>query len=648
MSISAVFQEVGGVEQVILEYASGERFISGPFDAIQHHEKGTVLYAENSDNYRHTIALFLREEGYNVLEARSAAEAVAIVRELGGKGIPHLLLSDIVMPESEEGLAYLNALHPPVFPSLVPITKPDANGLLIVTYLICSNITIPKIMLTSEIALADYQRFRHQFDAIDMTSFPKANANNGYRVGLCTQVDYAIRNAHTTKEELRNGVANISTHLASYRSQETYGRETDFDTAIAGIILHLGELEKHFRDSRDYFGTDASTVDSLLSETQALGAEVRSLFSQRDRDLHDISNKYIYFIHRLEELEQYREQFETSPKAPESRAFFESNPFAIIEEHVTRANHLLSLMKNPLSGYRDEHVLKEVIAAIQQEFEASFRAEGVVFFVDYEDVLGHIPVNDAYKETLTQIVRNALDATPRGGKVEIGVTGDLMCLTTHVVDTGSGISPDVLSYIWNEGCTTKPGHWGTGLQRVRDLARTYRFSVDVETTGPEGTSFIIQYPLTKRYNLPDKIIRRMCLICVDDDSSFRKVFSEASQRGIFVLPEIESEAISVGGLEELQEKVTGEKWQSLTDNDYVLILLDYRLGESPDTQKSKEVVAYFESLGLPAHSQIVLYSGYPYHLEWNRRYPEVERGDVFNLSQGFIRSLLSEHNRNYK
>jgi CheY-like chemotaxis protein len=60
----------------------------------------TVLIAEDEFIIRLTIAEFLREEGYEVIEAANADEALDILRS----GIPiDLLFSDVRMPGSMDG-----------------------------------------------------------------------------------------------------------------------------------------------------------------------------------------------------------------------------------------------------------------------------------------------------------------------------------------------------------------------------------------------------------------------------------------------------------------------------------------------------------------------------------------------------------------
>lgn len=72
----------------IRESAVGKEIPSG---------RETILAVEDEDNVRKLTVQILKGQGYSVLEASHAEEAMKVVREQTGNGI-HLLLTDVVMP----------------------------------------------------------------------------------------------------------------------------------------------------------------------------------------------------------------------------------------------------------------------------------------------------------------------------------------------------------------------------------------------------------------------------------------------------------------------------------------------------------------------------------------------------------------------
>src|SRR6478752_5991546 len=117
-----------------------------------------------------------------------------------------------------------------------------------------------------------------------------------------------------------------------------------------------------------------------------------------------------------------------------------------------------------------------------------------------EDGVWPITVDPTELETaLVNLVINARDAMPRGGKVTVeagnafvddGVRkGDHVAI--RVKDTGTGIPPDILAKIFDPFFTTKPIGKGTGLglSQVHGFAHQAGGTVAVESELGKGTAF---------------------------------------------------------------------------------------------------------------------------------------------------------------
>jgi two-component system KDP operon response regulator KdpE len=69
-------------------------------------ENLTILVAEDHDNSREFLRVFLEGEGFNVIEAENGAEAVNLARQ----ECPDLILTDLHMPELD-GVAAINQIR---------------------------------------------------------------------------------------------------------------------------------------------------------------------------------------------------------------------------------------------------------------------------------------------------------------------------------------------------------------------------------------------------------------------------------------------------------------------------------------------------------------------------------------------------------
>jgi len=118
------------------------------------------------------------------------------------------------------------------------------------------------------------------------------------------------------------------------------------------------------------------------------------------------------------------------------------------------------------------------------------------------------------QQMIMNLALNARDAMPRGGSLRIGLeeikvqpgespllpemaAGDWVRLT--VVDTGTGIAPDVLPHIFDPFFTTKgPGEGsGLGLAQVEGIVGQHGGRIGVTTEVGKGTTFTIYLPLLK-------------------------------------------------------------------------------------------------------------------------------------------------------
>lgn len=101
----------------------------------------------------------------------------------------------------------------------------------------------------------------------------------------------------------------------------------------------------------------------------------------------------------------------------------------------------------------------------------------------------------------TNLIDNAVDAMPDGGKIEIKTELDQRSdgssfVYTHVIDNGEGISPEIKSKIFDPFFTTKAMGAGTGLglDIVQGIIKHHRGSIKVESE-PGRTEFIVCLPI---------------------------------------------------------------------------------------------------------------------------------------------------------
>ena len=175
----------------------------------------------------------------------------------------------------------------------------------------------------------------------------------------------------------------------------------------------------------------------------------------------------------------------------------------IIDEQVQRvAATVRSLLERarPRSD-RQSVRIDAVMARIGDAMRARLATSGVRLNISLERPLGSIAADEAQLElALLNLVTNALDAMPNGGTLTLAAANRGDHVRIDVIDTGSGIDPDVLPRIFEPWVTTKPAGRGTGLglSITRDLVASLGGTINVSTSAGQGSTFTIELPATER------------------------------------------------------------------------------------------------------------------------------------------------------
>jgi signal transduction histidine kinase/CheY-like chemotaxis protein len=153
------------------------------------------------------------------------------------------------------------------------------------------------------------------------------------------------------------------------------------------------------------------------------------------------------------------------------------------------------------------------------------------------------------REVLVNMVFNAIDAMPEGGKLSLTtrIAGDSVII--KVVDTGVGMYPEVRSKIFDPFFTTKgKAGLGLGLAVSFGIIRRHGGNIEVESQYGKGTEFRITLPVAKMGQkrvkqveeveivatavthtappLPSTERARTRLLVVDDEDFVRELLSE--------------------------------------------------------------------------------------------------------------------------
>ena len=132
-----------------------------------------------------------------------------------------------------------------------------------------------------------------------------------------------------------------------------------------------------------------------------------------------------------------------------------------------------------------------------QEAELSDRKLEVKVEVsdDLPTILGD---SDQIKQVFFNLVKNAMEAMQPNGSLRIIARRDDDYVYLQFVDTGSGISEENLSKVFQAYYTTKKGGHGLGMMIVERIMRAHGGHINIESRKGAGTAITLQFPQQHR------------------------------------------------------------------------------------------------------------------------------------------------------
>jgi len=153
-------------------------------------------------------------------------------------------------------------------------------------------------------------------------------------------------------------------------------------------------------------------------------------------------------------------------------------------------------VNHQLVSIRDlvDHSLESLVVKADVKIEVADRTTNPDAMLD----------NEQMTQVLTNLIKNAMDAMPQGGSVNILLEDTLGDVMITVKDTGTGIKEEDKAKIFEPFFTTKGiGHGtGLGLATAYGIVKMHKGQITVESNtdaskGPTGTSFRIILPRKK-------------------------------------------------------------------------------------------------------------------------------------------------------
>jgi signal transduction histidine kinase/CheY-like chemotaxis protein len=147
--------------------------------------------------------------------------------------------------------------------------------------------------------------------------------------------------------------------------------------------------------------------------------------------------------------------------------------------------------------------LASVVTAATDTLRPTAEAKGVSLQAHLDPQAGQVSGDqDRLQQVVWNLVSNAVKFTPKGGRVEVRVEGTGSSVEIAVNDTGQGISPEFMPYLFDrfrqadKSSGRRHAGLGLGLAIVRQLVELHGGSIRAESAGVgQGATFTVSLPI---------------------------------------------------------------------------------------------------------------------------------------------------------
>jgi PAS domain S-box-containing protein len=141
--------------------------------------------------------------------------------------------------------------------------------------------------------------------------------------------------------------------------------------------------------------------------------------------------------------------------------------------------------------------IKELIQESVQPYLPKMEERKIELVIHVEELILQLDKN-LIDRVFSILMENALDALSEGGAISIGSKRTDSQLTISFSDTGAGISPKDLAFIFNPFFSTKPDGAGIDLGIVKRVMEAHGGKVEVSSEQQRGANFFLEFPLERR------------------------------------------------------------------------------------------------------------------------------------------------------
>jgi PAS domain S-box-containing protein len=265
------------------------------------------------------------------------------------------------------------------------------------------------------------------------------------------------------------------------------------DISLSASILHNDKGEELaaigiFKDLREMI-----SVKRKLKETQDQLVQAEKLAAMgrlTSQIAHELNNPLYGIMNTLELLKT------EIPDTSKRRRLLDMSLSEIVRLSVMLKNMLT--FSRPEEEARKDVDMNNFLEGILMLLEKQLKEEDIRLVTEYDEKLPVVKVSpNQMRQVLLNIVKNAIEAMPRGGTLTISTRKENGRLRILVRDTGIGMSEQIKQKIFDAFFTTKEQVRGVGLglSVCYGIVQDHGGEIQVESVPEKGSTFLIILPI---------------------------------------------------------------------------------------------------------------------------------------------------------
>jgi two-component system, NtrC family, sensor histidine kinase HydH len=314
---------------------------------------------------------------------------------------------------------------------------------------------------------------------------------------------------------------------------EQFTAQAHLSMLLLGALGPLGGLAIGYMVARGLSRSIHRLSVHVKDMARHLDLEVATISLAADGDLHGLDHQLQNIVRCVEEVMERQQQHQREMLRAEQLASVGQlaagvahevrNPLAAIKmlvEAAMRPTHSMPLSPQDLMVIHSEIArletivqgfldfarlptlrpstcdLREVVCQSIDLVRARSRQQNVAVVLQSPEapVLEHLDF-EKMRTVIVNLLLNALDAMPQGGRIDVEITMDADGNARLVfADTGHGISPEIAGRLFTPFASTKPTGTGLGLSLSRRIVEEHGGSLTAENRAEGGARFILVLP----------------------------------------------------------------------------------------------------------------------------------------------------------